>query len=1158
MFPTCESSTKYTCPVDNMYLECVETDDGSYYLVIRTCPSRQIFDESILECIVEDSSSSPSSSTATSTDTTESSSSFSSTTASSEIIGYFPKCTSTRKYTCPVYNMYYECVETDDEHYELLVKTCPSLQIFDENSLQCIVDESSVTIPTCTGPGKYPCPINKKYYECVESDEGDYQLVVRTCSSGDIFDRKTLDCVTDNTDMFPTCESSTKYTCPVDNMYFGCVETDDGSYYLVVRTCPSRQIFDESILECIVEDSSSSLSSSTATSKDTTGYFPRCTSIRNYTCPVYNMYYECVEVDDGYYELLVKTCPSLQIFDENSLQCIVDKSSVTIPTCAGPGKYPCPITNKYYECVESDEGDYQLVVRTCSSEEIFDRKTLDCVPDNTDMFPTCESSTKYTCPVDNMYFECVETDDGSYYRVVRTCPSRQIFDGSILECIVEDSSSTLSSSTAISTDTTGYFPKCTSTRNYTCHVYNMYYECVEVDDGYYEMLVKTCPSLQIFDENSLQCIVDKSSVTIPTCTGPGKYPCPIYNKYYECVESDEGDYQLVVRTCSSGEIFDRKTLDCVLDNTDMFPTCESSTKYTCPVDNMYFECVETDDGSFYLVVRTCPPGQIFDESSLQCTTRGYFPKCTSTRNYTCPVYNMYYKCVETDDGSYEMLVKTCPSLQIFDENSLQCIVDESSVTVPTCTGPDKYPCPISKKYYECVESDEGDYQLVVRTCSSGEIFDRKTLDCVPDNTDIFLTCESSTKYMCPVNNMYFECVETDDGSYDLVVKTCPSRQIFDESILQCTIEGTTTDSSSTIQSTTETGSSLSSSSSSTSTEVTESSASTSSNTITSSDTIESSSPSLSTVTSTKATETSLSTEPSTESSSLSSSSSSESEISPITATGTSLSTDSGTESSRAGSSSSASDTSTIAATETSLSTESSTESSGAGSSSSSASETSTIAATDSSLSTDSGTESSSAGSSSSSASETSTIAATETSLSTEYGTESSSAGSSSSSASETSPIAATEQTSTESGTESSSAGSSSSSASETSTIASTETSLSSDTGTESNNADSSSSSASETSTIASTEQTSTESSTESSSAGSSSSSASETNTMASTETSLSSDTGTESNNADSSSSSASETSTIASTEQTSTESSTESSSAGSSSSSASETNTMAS
>ncbi|CAH1972454.1 unnamed protein product [Acanthoscelides obtectus] len=119
---------------------------------------------------------------------------------------------------------------------------------------------------------------------------------------------------------------------------------------------------------------------------------PNCYTVGKGTYPALycNLYYECL--DKGVlhvferYKRALRRCEGDLIYDDSSKSCIVGTcTSLSVaPYCARSGKHPAEKCNQFYQCTRIGWHrpifDYELQLKTCGFNKIFDPRIKRCVP----------------------------------------------------------------------------------------------------------------------------------------------------------------------------------------------------------------------------------------------------------------------------------------------------------------------------------------------------------------------------------------------------------------------------------------------------------------------------------------------------------------------------------------------------------------------------------------------------------------------------------------------------------------------------------------------------------------------------------------------------------------------------------------------------------
>ncbi|KAJ8925885.1 hypothetical protein NQ315_009737 [Exocentrus adspersus] len=720
-----------------------------------------------------------------------------------------------------------------NQYYEVLLQSCPSGQSFDNTQHQCTTNstcdsETSTTAPpeddcgctppaVCTESGTYPSENCSQYYECVESN-GVYELVIQKCPAGQGYNRTQLQCISDeacgasSATTTPTnteCVSVGKHPAENCNQYYECVEVT-WYYERVLQTCPDGQIFNQTISECnpgdVCNTETDTTTSAPSNDKEDCGCTPPavCTESGTYPSEICNQYYECLEIN-GTYALVTQDCPSGQGFDRTTLKCSSDASCnpstaappvVTPPTCTEPGRLPCQDCNQYYQCTDTNNGSYIISQETCPEGQAYNNTSQECEPDATCVPgettsatttavtpPTCTEPGRLPCQDCNQYYQCTETNNGSYVISQETCPEGQAYNNTSQEC--EPDAACVPGETTTVTTTAVTPPTCTEPGRLPCQDCNQYYQCTETNNGSYVISQETCPEGQAYNNTSQECEPDATcvpgetttatttAVTPPTCTEPGRLPCQDCNQYYQCTETNNGSYVISQETCPEGQAYNNTSQECEPD-------------------------------------ATCIPG----ETTTAAITAITPPTCTEPGRLPCLECNQYYECTTSSNGSLVISLETCPEGQAYNNTSQECEPDESCIAGTTttsetetttteapitppseCTSAKKYPAENCTQYYECVPFLCMVVQLeFVCLCertrlqqNGTEVCQQQQLQSSPCAVTLPSTCTSAGTYPGPQCNQYYECVEVMYW-YESVLQTCPSGQSYSECLKQCVLD----------------------------------------------------------------------------------------------------------------------------------------------------------------------------------------------------------------------------------------------------------------------------------------------------------------------------------------------------------------------------------
>ncbi|KAJ3648601.1 hypothetical protein Zmor_020394 [Zophobas morio] len=277
--------------------------------------------------------------------------------------------------------------------------------------------------------------------------------------------------------------------------------------------------------------------------------------------------------------------------------------------------------------------------------------------------------------------------------------------------------------------------------------------------------VMACPEGEICDHTSgtalcrdinvlplsLQTLTDE-----PQCTEPSLFPAPSCHQYYEC-SAVWWWYQLELKTCPEGLLFDKKTNSCgsassvdcdsrsstTLAPPIELPECKGRSKHPALLCYQFIECVPM---WWYWSpeLKSCPQGQAFDRYTESCVCAGQLDcvvpdsnkvECSGPGNHSTSNCYEYYQCTKFL-WWWQAQLKKCPNGQAYDKSVCKCASDQDVkcfYPVPQCQGYALYPASNKRQYYECVFNDSSlEWKAVLRTCNSGLAFHPSFAECVPE------------------------------------------------------------------------------------------------------------------------------------------------------------------------------------------------------------------------------------------------------------------------------------------------------------------------------------------------------------------------------------------------------------------------------------------
>ncbi|XP_044264864.1 uncharacterized protein LOC123011483 [Tribolium madens] len=222
-----------------------------------------------------------------------------------------------------------------------------------------------------------------------------------------------------------------------------------------------------------------------------------------------------------------------------------------------------------------------------------------------------------------------------------------------------------------------------------------------------------------------------------TCTSPSKFEAPLRYQYYECVQN-WFRWELVLKTCPQGELFDLSLGTCAIPPPVTKPKCKEPGKYPALQCFQYFECVrkwwwwETK-------LRNCPKGQAFDPFTKTCVCAGVLKCSLPSSGISCegPGTQLGFNCSEYYDCTkflwwWQPVLKKCPDGQIYDTKTCQCAPEAEAECSPRkCEGYKKYPAETQNQYYECTLKESGvEWELQLKNCSLGTYYSNLKEKCV--------------------------------------------------------------------------------------------------------------------------------------------------------------------------------------------------------------------------------------------------------------------------------------------------------------------------------------------------------------------------------------------------------------------------------------------
>ncbi|XP_037904525.1 fibrillin-3-like [Hermetia illucens] len=716
----------------------------------------------------------------------------------------------------------------------LINETCQDGYYFNNETLQCVVDNgecrTTTTTTTTETPGPLDCGDIKDGEVIPGEDCKDYSvcrngtLINETCQDGYYFNSETLECVVDNGECrTTTTTTTTEIPGPLD-----CGDIKDGEVVpgedckdysvcvngtLINETCQDGYYFNSGTLECVV-DNGECRTTTTTTTTEIPGPL-NCGDIKDgevvpgEDCKDYSV------CRNG--TLISETCQDGYYFNSGTLECVVDngecRTTTTTTTTETPGPLDCGDIKDGELVPGIDCKDYSVCVNgtlineTCEDGYYFNSETLQCIVDNGE----CRTTTT-TTTTEIPGRDCGEIGNGQKAPHPDNCTLYLLCEDGDL--ITHECENVIESETEVGVCICRP-PVITPTPR----------PCGEHEDGSFspdetdctafrlccngEFVTISCPEGYHYDQDLEICVIGDCTSQTTTTPVPELAKCGIYESgSFIANETDCEAYsiccdgRLINKTCPPGYHFEKDSGTCEIGLCKPLKCGEYEDGELIPSEDCqdYGICV---NGT--IINHTCPDGYYFNSDNRKCEVDNGICRTTTTTTTT----EIPGDCEDgTPNGEMKPNPDNCTTYFICENSQLVIRPCENS----TETDPESGICKCSILPKPCEDVENGafvplvgdcakfqmccDGDLIVISCPEGTYFNSDLEICTPDNGE----CKgepTTTTTTAPLDN----CGEYPSGSFvpledckkyaiccdgKLINQTCPNGYYFNKDTSICT------------------------------------------------------------------------------------------------------------------------------------------------------------------------------------------------------------------------------------------------------------------------------------------------------------------------------------------------------------------------------------